>query len=78
MPGIEALKLERLQYITPGIDVQEIDLPDILSEIKQLKTWVDQNVKDEVIKQHIFTRAKLLEKKLPIAFQRKDAVVFIG
>jgi hypothetical protein len=73
MPGIEALELPWMKLIAPGFHVKEEFLPVFLAELDKLKDWVDQNVKD-----HFLTRAKLLEDKLPTAFLRKDAVVFIG
>lgn len=78
VPGIEALNLRWLMCIQPGLDVTIDNLPIIFAELVQLKNWAEVNLIGDV-KDHFFTRAHLLEKKLPAAFrQRKDAVAFIG
>ncbi|KHL91512.1 hypothetical protein QW71_34245 [Paenibacillus sp. IHB B 3415] len=78
MPGIQALGLEMMGFITPGIDIHQKELPIIIEELHKLKSWFDQNVKDGDTREYFFKRVNLLEEKLPIAYQREDAVVFMG
>ncbi|MGV2883031.1 hypothetical protein [Paenibacillus taichungensis] len=42
-----------------------------------IKEWAAENLNEEQ-KDKIFERIAGLRDKLPLAFQRKDAVIFIG
>lgn len=77
VPGIQALKLKWLSCFQVGLDTRLEDLPNLFAELEQLKKWADLNLKGDE-KEHFFTRVTLFEEQLPKAFQRKDAVVFIG
>jgi hypothetical protein len=52
-------------------------LPIILDELDQLKKWADLNLHG-INKEYFFERVDPLVEILPSAFQRKDAVVYIG
>jgi hypothetical protein len=77
LPGIHALGLRWTELFESGVDVTVKELPIILDELHQLKKWADLNLKS-IKKEHFFERVEQLEIRLPNAFQRKDAVVFIG
>ncbi|ETT55416.1 hypothetical protein C162_03132 [Paenibacillus sp. FSL R7-269] len=77
VPGIQALGLKWLACFQVGLDAKLEDLPNIFAELDQLKKWANLNLNGDE-KDHFFSRANLLEEQLPTAFQRKDAVAFIG
>jgi len=77
LPGIEYLELKWIILFSTGVDVEEEDLPNIFAELILLKEWADQNLEEEQ-RNRLFERVDGLMEKLPKAFQRKDAVVFIG
>ncbi|MEK3964572.1 MULTISPECIES: hypothetical protein [Paenibacillus] len=77
IPAIQSLGLRWVDLFSTGVDVEEEDLPSILAELDQLKEWADQNLEEEQ-KTKLFERVEGIKEKLPNAFQRKDAVVFIG
>lgn len=60
-----------------GIDVTKEDAVCLIHELSLLKDWARKNLQDDVQEQ-MLSRIELLETKLPTAFQRRDAVVFIG
>lgn len=60
-----------------GVDVEEEDVPSIIEELIQIKDWAVKNLTEEK-RDKMFERITILQNKLPLAFQRKDAVVFIG
>lgn len=60
-----------------GVDVEEEDVPSIIEELIQIKDWAVKNLTEEQMDK-MFERITSLQNKLPLAFQRKDAVVFIG
>lgn len=60
-----------------GIDVTKEDAVCLIHELSLLKDWARKNLQDDVQKQ-MLSRIELLETKLPTAFQRGDALVFIG
>ncbi|WP_338552114.1 hypothetical protein [Paenibacillus sp. KS-LC4] len=76
-PGIVHLELKWVILFSTGVDVEEEYLPNIFAELILLKEWADQNLQEEQ-KNRLFERVDGLMEKLPKAFQRKDAVVFIG
>ncbi|QCT01595.1 hypothetical protein E6C60_0874 [Paenibacillus algicola] len=77
LPAIESLGLQWTDLFTTGVDVEEEDVPHIIAELILIKEWVAKTL-DEEQKDKIFERIAGLQDKLPLAFQRKDAVVFIG
>ncbi|SFF35970.1 hypothetical protein SAMN04487969_12951 [Paenibacillus algorifonticola] len=77
LPGIQHLKLKWVILFSTGVDIEEEDLQSIFAELNLLKEWADQNLEEEQ-RSRLFERVDGLKDKLPSAFQRKDAVVFIG
>lgn len=77
LPGIHALGLRWTELFIPGVDVTLNELPIILDELNQLKKWASHNLQG-INNEHFLERIVLLIEELPTAFQRRDAVVFIG
>lgn len=77
LPAIESLGLQWTDLFPTGVDVEEEDVPQIIAELIRIKEWAANNLNEEQ-KVKIFERIAGLQDKLPLAFQRKDAVVFIG
>lgn len=77
LPGIRELGLSWTELFESGVDVTEKELPIILDELEQLKKWADLNLKG-IKKEYFFDRVDPLIERLPTAFQRKDAVIYIG
>lgn len=77
LPAIESLGLQWTDLFTTGVDVEEEDVPHIIAELILIKEWAAKSLTEEQ-KDKIFERVAGLQDKLPLAFQRKDAVVFIG
>ncbi|MFE6077310.1 hypothetical protein ACFVQB_22860 [Paenibacillus sp. NPDC057886] len=76
-PAIEALGLQWTDLFSSGVDVEEEDVPSIIEELIQIKDWAVKNLTEEK-RDKMFERITILQNKLPLAFQRKDAVIFIG
>ena len=77
IPAIETLGLQWTDLFPTGVDIEEEDIPHIIGELTLIKEWAAKNLNEEQ-KEKIFERIAGLQDKLPLAFQRKDAVVFIG
>ena len=77
IPAIESINTEWIVGIRYGIDVTKEDSICLIRELSFLKVWAQKNLQGDVQEQ-ILSRIDLLETKLPTAFQREDAVVFIG
>lgn len=77
LPAIASLGLRWTDLFPTGVDVEEEDVPHIIEELIQIKEWVEKNLNEEQ-KVKILERIEGIIEKLPQAFQRKDAVVFIG
>ncbi|MGM0713279.1 hypothetical protein [Brevibacillus parabrevis] len=77
LPAIESLGLQWTDLFPTGVDVEEEDVPHIIEELILIKEWAAKNLNEEQ-KDKIFERIEGLQNKLPQAFQRKEAVVFIG
>ncbi|PYE51796.1 hypothetical protein HUB98_07140 [Paenibacillus barcinonensis] len=77
LPAIESLELQWTDLFTTGVDVEEEDVPHIIEELVLIKEWAAKFLNEEQ-KEKMFERIKGLQDKLPLAFQRKDVVVFIG
>lgn len=77
LPAIESLGLQWTDLFTTGVDVEEEDVPHIIAELILIKEWAAKSL-DGKQKDKIFERIAGLLDKLSLAFQRKDAVVFIG
>ncbi|THF82257.1 hypothetical protein [Cohnella fermenti] len=76
-PAIKSLGLQWTALFSTGVDVEMEDVPSIFGELVLIKEWAVKNLTDEQ-KERMFERISGLQDKLPLAFQRKDAVVFIG
>lgn len=77
MPAVEELGLKWVEIFLTGIDVTKEDLPSVLSELSQIKEWAKNHLKQDNM-EHMIKRIEILEDKLPQAYQRENAVVFIG
>ncbi|WP_410770427.1 hypothetical protein [Fontibacillus sp. BL9] len=77
LPAIELLGLQWTDLFATGVDVEEEDVPHIIEELILIKVWAAKSLNEEQ-KAKIFERIAGLQDKLPLAYQRKDAVVFIG
>ncbi|MNJ40705.1 hypothetical protein D3C77_356050 [compost metagenome] len=77
LPAIESLGLQWTELFITGVDVEEEDVPHIIKELVLIKEWAAKNLNEEQ-KDRVFERIAGLQDKLPLAFQRKNAVVFIG
>ncbi|MFC9706628.1 hypothetical protein ACFTRD_00550 [Paenibacillus sp. NPDC056933] len=76
-PAVESLELKWIDLFSTGVDLEEEDVPIIVEELLLIKEWAAKNLKDEQ-KDKIVKRIEGLRDKLPLAFQRQDAIVFIG
>jgi hypothetical protein len=76
-PAVKTLGLQWVPIFAAGIDVRKEDLPDVLEELDRLKLWAERELSGEQ-RDHILARIGRLADELPKAFQREDAVVFIG
>ncbi|CAH1203865.1 hypothetical protein PAECIP111893_02095 [Paenibacillus plantiphilus] len=77
IPAIESINTEWIAGIRYGIDVTKEDAVFLIHELSLLKDWVRINLQGDV-QEKILSRIDLFETTLPTAFQRGDAVVFIG
>ncbi|MGE6261164.1 hypothetical protein ACQKCU_25380 [Heyndrickxia sporothermodurans] len=77
LPAIESLGLQWSELFSIGVDVEKENVADIIEELIQIKKWARKNIHEEH-QINLFERIKILQDKLPQAFRRKDAVVFIG
>lgn len=77
IPAIESINTEWIVGIRYGIDVTKENAVCLIHELCLLKDWARRNLQGDVQEQ-MLSRIELLETKLPTAFQRGDAVVFIG
>jgi hypothetical protein len=77
LPAIESLGLQWTLLFSTGVDVEEEDIPHIFNELLLIKEWADKNLGEEE-KNKMFERIARLQVNLPLAFQRKNTVVFIG
>lgn len=75
--AFESINTEWIVGIRYGIDVTKEDAVCLIHELSLLKEWARRNLQGEVQEQ-MLSRIELLATKLPTAFQRGDAVVFIG
>ncbi|MBT2288738.1 hypothetical protein J7E73_06230 [Paenibacillus albidus] len=76
-PAIKALQLKWVEHFSWGIDVRKEDLDKVINELLQIREWSLHNL-IEAKQEHILYRIDLLITKLPAAFRRENAVVFIG
>ncbi|GIN87394.1 hypothetical protein J6TS2_37800 [Heyndrickxia sporothermodurans] len=77
LPAIESIGLQWSELFSIGVDIEKENVADIIEELIQIKEWARKNVHEEH-QNKLFERIKILQEKLPQAFRRKDAVVFIG
>lgn len=77
MPAIESLCLRWTVLFSTGIDVEEGDVPNIMNELLLIKEWAHKNLGEEQ-RIKILERIEGLQEELPKAFQRREAIVFIG
>lgn len=79
LSGAEELGLKWIPTFSAGMDVIKEYVPEIINELRQLKKWAkEQPQLSQDEKEYMITRIELLEERLPLAFQREDAVMFIG
>lgn len=80
MIGVKELNLKWVNVFGDGIEIEESDLNDVLSELSHLKDWANNFFgKDlEEHREYMTRRIDLLEKRLIQIFKRKDAIVFVG
>lgn len=77
IPAIEGTDTEWVQGIRYGIDVTQEEAHILINELDKIKNWVEINL-EGAAKEQMLIRIELLITKLPKAFQRKNAIVFIG
>lgn len=77
LPAIQSLGLRWTNLFHTGVDVKKEDVAYIIEELVFIKEWAAKNLNEEQ-KDKIVERIEGLQDKLPQAFQRKGAVVFIG
>ncbi|KQL51461.1 hypothetical protein AN964_21090 [Heyndrickxia shackletonii] len=78
IPAIESLGLQWTDLFVVGVEVEEEDVSTIVEELMQIKRWAEINLVDKEAREKMLERIQGIQEKLPQAFQRKDAVVFIG
>jgi len=76
-PLAEELELQWIPTFLSGVDVIEDDLDDIVSELEKLEVLAKEKLNQDNFSQ-LQERIKLIKDKLPGAFKRVGAVVFIG
>lgn len=76
MPAAEELNLQWVPIFSTGIDISEEDLPDVLGELDRLKQWAAGRGGEEM--EQMLSRIDMLMARLPQAFEREGAVVYIG
>ncbi|MCW3795308.1 hypothetical protein OM416_27250 [Paenibacillus sp. LS1] len=76
-PAVEVLDLRWIDLFSTGVDIEGEDVPMIIEELLLVKEWAVKNLEDEQ-RDRIVERIDGLREKLPLAFQRQDAIVFIG
>ncbi|WP_282940477.1 hypothetical protein [Paenibacillus sp. RC67] len=77
VPAIKAMQLKWVEQFSWGIDIRKEDLDKVINELLQIREWSLHNL-FEVKQAHILYRIDLLITKLPTAFGRENAVIFIG
>ncbi|KQO13750.1 hypothetical protein [Paenibacillus sp. Leaf72] len=77
LPAIQSLNLQWTAIFSTGINVEKEDVPSICGELHQIQKWAAQHLEQE---EHtkLSERITRLLQELPQAFQRENAVVFIG
>ncbi|MFI8714096.1 hypothetical protein [Brevibacillus brevis] len=78
LPAIESLRLRWTAIFPTGIDVEEQDLPAVMEELNLIKAWAAHHLADEEDRMRLVERIDWICEKLPQAFQRKEAILFIG
>lgn len=76
-PGCKTLNLQLVSRFDRGINITQINITEIISELNQLQAWAEQNLSGEN-KKHITERIKTLIDRLPSIFERENMSVFIG
>ncbi|MBD2868896.1 hypothetical protein [Paenibacillus arenilitoris] len=76
-PAAEELGLQWTALFQGGTDVERDDVPSVLDELSRLKEWVLARMSGDE-REHMLRRLELLERELPTAYRRGDAVVYIG
>ncbi len=77
IPAIQVLDLQWIRVFSVGLDLTKEKLPNVISELNQLKKWAKGKLNSEEQK-HLLDRVSNLESMLEKAFTIEDAVVFIG
>ena len=77
LPACEVLNLRWIPCFSPGIDIYEEDIPEVIAEVNQLKAWAKINLSGTDL-EYMTKRIDLLITQLPLAFTRDGISVFIG
>lgn len=77
VPAIKAMNLKWVEHFSWGLDIKKEDLDKVINELLQIREWALHNLIEAKLV-HILYRIDLLITKLPTAFRRENAVVFIG
>ena len=77
MPACELLNLRWIPCFASGINIFQEDLPEIMTEIGQLKSWALKNLSGKEL-EYMVERLDFFPNKLPQAFTQENSSVFIG
>lgn len=77
IPAINTLNLQWAKHFSYGIEITKGDLDEVINELMKVKEWACHSL-FEGNQAHILERIELLLRKLPEAFRREDAVLYIG
>lgn len=77
LPACEELNLRWIPCFSPGIDIYKEDLPEVIAEINQVKSWALDNLSGTDL-EYMTKRIDLLVTQLPSIFTREGISVFIG
>ncbi|EGO62382.1 hypothetical protein [Acetonema longum] len=79
LPAAEELGLKWIPTFSAGMDVTKEDVSEILDELSRLKKWAKKHQQmSQDDRTYMISRIELLEERLPQAFRRENAVMFIG
>ena len=77
MPACKLLNLRWIPCFGSGINIDREDLPEIIMEIGQLKSWALKNLSGKEL-EYMVERLDFFPNKLPQAFTKENSSVFIG
>lgn len=76
-PLAEELELQWIPAFLSGIDICNDDLDDIFSELDKLEILAKKKL-NHIEFEQLDERINILREKLPDAFKRNNAIIFIG